>query len=272
MDKTNINALVPSIERSLHLIHKNLFSIKQYRKEGRTVKCAANKDETWLWPWQYHLSDVFLGSCWSIEHCVGFFSGTGEEIMDPHKSVVFGYDGVPAHLDLAIPAQYEHSLCFPLRHHWKGFKLSESDTKVRHLESGFKMVLMTLMLALMKVYFLFCMSNDANQCPKILLNVDLNAKIVLESDLGANVRFFALMNVSSRCWLPFTQMNAYFLVMNSRRCSFGFKLGVFKTYNCEYIGISAVAVTWFWLLGASCINLSVGRTSESLFQKVQIIR
>ena len=31
--------------------------------------------------------------------------------MDPHKSVVFGYDGVPAHLDLAIPAQYEHSLC-----------------------------------------------------------------------------------------------------------------------------------------------------------------
>ena len=47
------------------------------------------------------------------------------------------------------------------------------------------------------------MSNDANQCPKILLNVDLNAKIVLESDLGANVRFFALMNVSSRCWSPF---------------------------------------------------------------------
>ena len=31
--------------------------------------------------------------------------------MDPHKSVVFWYDGVPAHLDLAIPAQYEHSLC-----------------------------------------------------------------------------------------------------------------------------------------------------------------
>ena len=29
--------------------------------------------------------------------------------MDPDKSVVFGYDGVPAHLDLAIPAQYVHS-------------------------------------------------------------------------------------------------------------------------------------------------------------------
>ena len=145
MDKTNINAHVQSIERSLHLIHKNLFSIKQYQSPspskkklawiylknhavlrhwvfvdgcghtftldgqkswwsatgsgGSNVKCAANEDETWLWPWQYHLSDVFLGSCWSNEYCVGFFSGTGEEKMDPHKSVVFGYDGVPAHLD-----------------------------------------------------------------------------------------------------------------------------------------------------------------------------
>ena len=33
-----------------------------------------------------------------------FFSGTGEEKMDHDKSVVFAYDGVPAHLDLAIPA------------------------------------------------------------------------------------------------------------------------------------------------------------------------
>ena len=34
---------------------------------------------------------------------VFFFSGTGEEKMDPDKSVVFAYDGMPAHLDLAIP-------------------------------------------------------------------------------------------------------------------------------------------------------------------------
>ena len=35
--------------------------------------------------------------------------------MDPDKSAVFGYDGVPgSHLDLAIPAPYVHSLCFPL--------------------------------------------------------------------------------------------------------------------------------------------------------------
>ena len=65
-----------------------------------------------------------------------FFSCIGEEKMDPDKSVVFAYDGVPAHLDLAIPAPYVHSLCFPPRHHWKGFKLSESNTKGRHLESG----------------------------------------------------------------------------------------------------------------------------------------
>ena len=56
--------------------------------------------------------------------------------MDPDKSMVFGYDGVPARLDLAIPAQYVHSLCLPLRHRWKEFKLSESDTKGRNLESG----------------------------------------------------------------------------------------------------------------------------------------
>ena len=44
------------------------------------------------------------------------------------------------------------------------------------------------------------MSNDANECPKMLLNAEENAKIVIESDLCANVRFFALMNVFSRCW------------------------------------------------------------------------
>ena len=31
MDETNINVLVQSIERSLHLIYKNIFSIKQYQ-------------------------------------------------------------------------------------------------------------------------------------------------------------------------------------------------------------------------------------------------
>ena len=42
------------------------------RDRGCTAKCAANEDETWLWLWQYYLSRVFLGSCWSNEYCVGF--------------------------------------------------------------------------------------------------------------------------------------------------------------------------------------------------------
>ena len=52
-----------------------------------------------------------------------WLSGTGEEKMDPDKSVVFGYDGVPAHLDLAVPSPYVHNLCFPTQHRRKGFKL-----------------------------------------------------------------------------------------------------------------------------------------------------
>ena len=35
---------------------------------------------------------------------------------------------------------------------------------------------------------------------KMLLNVNKNAKIVIESELRANVRFLALMNASSRYW------------------------------------------------------------------------
>ena len=35
---------------------------------------------------------------------------------------------------------------------------------------------------------------------KMLLNVNENAKIVIESELRANVRFLALMNASSRFW------------------------------------------------------------------------
>ena len=38
---------------------------------------------------------------------------------------------------------------------------------------------MTLMMALMKVYFSLCMPNDANECPKVLIIVDENAKIVI---------------------------------------------------------------------------------------------
>ena len=47
--------------------------------------------------------------------------------MDPDKSVVFAYDGVSAHLDLAIPASYEHSSCL-LPDIDEKDKLSESNT------------------------------------------------------------------------------------------------------------------------------------------------
>ena len=50
-----------------------------------------------------------------------WFYGTGEGKMDLDKSVVFAYEGVPAQLDLTIPAPYVHSLCFSPQHRWKGF-------------------------------------------------------------------------------------------------------------------------------------------------------
>ena len=54
------------------------------------------------------------------------------------------------------------------------------------------------------------MLNNEYECPKVLLNVDQNAKIVIESDLCANVRIFALMNVSSDYWSPFHASDSVF--------------------------------------------------------------
>ena len=58
MGKTNINALVQSIERSLHLIYENLFSIKQYQfppkiglnllKESRRTSPLCVRRRLWL--------------------------------------------------------------------------------------------------------------------------------------------------------------------------------------------------------------------------------
>ena len=109
MDKTNINALVQSIERSLHLIYKNLFSIKQYQfppkiglnlfKESRRTSplCVRRRLRLYIYP---RRPEVMVGrdrewrayrqvcgqrgrnltmttaispiSCWSNEYCVGF--------------------------------------------------------------------------------------------------------------------------------------------------------------------------------------------------------
>ena len=51
------------------------------------------------------------------------------------------------------------------------------------------------------IFLLFCMPNDACEHMKMPLNVNKNAKIVIESELRANVCFLALMNASSRYWL-----------------------------------------------------------------------
>ena len=53
------------------------------------------------------------------------------------------------------------------------------------------------------IILLFCMPHDAYECPKVLLNVDSNAKIVIESDICGNVCLFVLMTVSSHYWSPF---------------------------------------------------------------------
>ena len=53
--------------------------------------------------------------------------------------------------------------------------------------------------------------------PKNVLNVDKNAKIVIESGLCSNVRFFALMNVSSRYWSPFHANESVF--SRNEQCS-----------------------------------------------------
>ena len=55
--------------------------------------------------------------------------------------------------------------------------------------------------------------------PKMLLNVDLKAKIVIESELRVNVRLLALRMYLCAIGRHFTKMNAYFLVMNSKRCT-----------------------------------------------------
>ena len=44
------------------------------------------------------------------------------------------------------------------------------------------------------------MPNDAYEHMKMLLNVNKNAKIVIESELRTNVLFLALMNASLHYW------------------------------------------------------------------------
>ena len=60
------------------------------------------------------------------------------------------------------------------------------------------------------------MPNDAYEYMKMLLNVNENAKIVIECELHTNVRFLALMNASSRYWSTIHKNECE--LMNSKRC------------------------------------------------------
>ena len=109
------------------------------------------------------------------------------------------------------------------------------------------------MLALMKAYLLFCMPNNAYEHMKILLNVNKNA----------NVSFLAL----------FTQMNAYFFVMNSKRCIIDMAKNktVFKTL-CFAFGESEVSfasqcVFTTFCLGEEVVE-SMGAVTESLVEQI----
>ena len=57
------------------------------------------------------------------------------------------------------------------------------------------------------------MPNDAYEHMKMLLNVNKTIKIVIKSELRANVRFLALMNASWRIGSQFTQMNCIFIMV-----------------------------------------------------------
>ena len=67
----------------------------------------------------------------------------------------------------------------------------------------FKIMLMTRMLALMKVYFSLLYVEWRKWMPKNVIECWLKCKNRYWIWLLANVRFFALMNVSLRCWSPF---------------------------------------------------------------------
>ena len=61
------------------------------------------------------------------------------------------------------------------------------------------------------IILLFCMPHDAYyECPRVLLNVDSNAKILIESHICGNVCFFALTTVSPHYWSPFQANDCVF--------------------------------------------------------------
>ena len=79
------------------------------------------------------------------------------------------------------------------------------------------------------------MPNDAYEYMKMLLNVNKNAKIVIECELHANVRFLALMNASSRYWSSINANECVFSRNNSKRCIV-FSTVISKPHYCAITG------------------------------------
>ena len=98
----------------------------------------------------------------------------------------------------------------------------------------------------------------------MLLNVNKNAKIVVESELRANVRLLAL----------FTQINAYFLVMNSKRCIIDMAKNktVFKrlcfAFGESEIPFASQCVFTTFSLGEEAVE-SMGGVTDSLVEQIR---
>ena len=83
----------------------------------------------------------------------------------------------------------------------------------------FKIMLMTRMLALMKVYFSLLCVEWRKWMTKNVIECWLKCKNRYWIWFMRQSSFFALMNVSSRCWSPFHANKCVFSVMNSKRCN-----------------------------------------------------
>ena len=75
------------------------------------------------------------------------------------------------------------------------------------------------------------MPNDAYEHMKMLLNVNKNAKIVIECELRANVRFLALMNASSRYWSSIHANECVFSRNEQQKVSYGILLILVSIVN-----------------------------------------
>ena len=76
---------------------------------------------------------------------------------------------------------------------------------------------------------------------KMLLNVNKNAKSVIESELRANVRFLALMNASSRYW---SSIHANECVFSRNEQQKVYILNLLKQTGCNIFNTAAYTLQY----------------------------